>query len=82
MWVMNTDGTSRTQLTQDGWRPVWASDGGRLFATHQDSEGWPYGLVVVDVDGWVLAEITPGVCSARSGFPTAEGLPTRPTTCS
>ena len=60
VWVMNTDGTGREQLTQDGWRPVWAPDGSRLFATYHDSEGWPYGLVVVDMEGSVLTEITPG----------------------
>ena len=60
VWVMNTDGSGRRQLTQDGWLPVWARDGSRLFATYHDSEGWPLGLVVVDMDGSVLAEITPG----------------------
>ncbi len=60
VWVMNTDGSGRRQLTQDGWLPVWAPDGTRLFATYHDSEGWPLGLVVVDMDGSVLAEITPG----------------------
>ena len=60
LWVMSTDGRGHTQLTPDGWRPEWAPDGSRLFATYHDLEGWPQGLVVMDMGGWVLAEITPG----------------------
>ena len=60
VWVMNTDGSERGQLTRDGWRPVWAPDGNRLFATYHDSEGWPLGLVAVNADGSGLTEITPG----------------------
>lgn len=60
VWVMNIDGSGRQRLTQDGWRPVWAPDGSRLFATFHDTEGWPLGLEVVDMDGSVLAEIYPG----------------------
>ena len=39
VWVMNTDGSGRRQLTRDGWRPGWAPDGSRLFATYHDFEG-------------------------------------------
>ena len=38
VWVVNSDGTGRQQVTSNGWLPQWSPDGTRLaFA---DSDGY------------------------------------------
>lgn len=63
IWVMNSDGTDKRQLTSNGaanFAPYFTPDGGRIvFASNvADPEGRNFDLYMIDVDGSNLTQIT------------------------
>jgi Tol biopolymer transport system component len=63
IWVMNSDGSGKRQLTSNGaanFAPYFTPDGGRIvFASNvADPEGRNFDLYMIDVDGTDLTRIT------------------------
>ena len=52
LYVMNADGTNKTQLAEDAWsKPSWSPDGGKIAFTTGDQGDEGEDLSVIDADG-------------------------------